>query len=76
MCEFDFRQAQSVKARPIARHKSANIDPAAVFGLTERLVGKLDTWAAQQEDKPNRGEALRRLLRIGLSGPAEIDRGR
>lgn len=44
--------------------------------MTERLLEKLDAWAAQQDDKPGRSEAVRRLIEIGLSeAPTSRKRG-
>jgi hypothetical protein len=31
----------------------------------------LDAWAAKQDDHPSRPDAIRRLMEIGLSAPAE-----
>ena len=33
--------------------------------LSDDFVAKLDAWAAKQDDKPGRSEALRRLVEIG-----------
>jgi hypothetical protein len=34
--------------------------------LSDEFIGKVDTWAAKQEDQPGRTEAIRRLVEIGL----------
>jgi metal-responsive CopG/Arc/MetJ family transcriptional regulator len=33
--------------------------------LSDDFVAKLDAWAANQNDKPGRSEAIRRLVEIG-----------
>jgi metal-responsive CopG/Arc/MetJ family transcriptional regulator len=33
--------------------------------LSDDFVAKLDAWAAKQDDKPGRSEAIRRLVAIG-----------
>lgn len=33
-------------------------------------VDAIDAWRDQQEDKPDRAEAVRRLVRLGLERPA------
>jgi len=38
--------------------------------MSEQLIANLDAWAAQQADKPSREEALRRLIKIGITFPA------
>jgi hypothetical protein len=37
-------------------------------------LGRVDTWAARQNDKPSRPEALRRLANIGLDVEAKRKR--
>jgi len=42
-------------------------------------MGRIDTWSADQEDRPSRAEAIRRLVEIGLtaktkSAPSERQR--
>jgi metal-responsive CopG/Arc/MetJ family transcriptional regulator len=34
--------------------------------LSDEFMCSVDVWAAQQEDKPGRSEAIRRLVEIGL----------
>jgi hypothetical protein len=41
-------------------------DPARTFRLSDEFMGKVDTWAAAQDDEPGRSEAIRRLVEIGL----------
>lgn len=48
------------------RHPPTRRDRAREIRLTDELVEKLDAWAHSQEDKPDRSEAIRRLLEIAL----------
>jgi hypothetical protein len=41
-------------------------DPIRSFRMPDDLVGRIDTWSANQEDRPSRAEAIRRLVEIGL----------
>jgi hypothetical protein len=34
--------------------------------MSDEFMATVDTWAAKQEDKPSRAEALRRLIEFGL----------
>ena len=34
--------------------------------LSDEFLEKIDGWAAKQEDRPGRSEAIRRLVEIGL----------
>jgi hypothetical protein len=40
-------------------------DPVRSVRLSDDFVAKLDAWAAKQDDKPGRSEALRRLVEVG-----------
>jgi hypothetical protein len=42
--------------------------PTRTLRLTDEFIAKVDSWAAAQEDKPGRSEAIRRLVDIGLKG--------
>lgn len=42
-------------------------DPVTALRLPPALTTSIDLWASQQDDKPNRSEALRRLVELGLS---------
>jgi hypothetical protein len=41
-------------------------DPVTAIRLSKELRATVDKWAAKQEDKPGRSEAIRRLVEIGL----------
>jgi hypothetical protein len=42
------------------------VGPIFGFRLPPELVAELDAWAARQPDKPNRSDALRRLITEGI----------
>jgi hypothetical protein len=52
--------------RPGSGRKPTGNDPARTIGLSNEFVDKVDHWASQQEDRPSRSEAIRRLVEIGL----------
>jgi hypothetical protein len=41
-------------------------DASRTFRLSDEFMKNLDAWAARQDDHPNRSEAIRRLVEIGL----------
>ena len=42
-------------------------DPVTALRLPAALTKSVEAWASRQEDKPNRSEALRRLVELGLT---------
>jgi hypothetical protein len=36
------------------------------FRLSDEFIEEVDAWAAHQEDRPGRSEAIRRFVEIGL----------
>jgi hypothetical protein len=46
--------------------------PGTQIGMRwqEPLLGMIDQWAAHQDDKPSRSEAVRRLVERGLAAEA------
>lgn len=54
--------------RPGAGRPATGKDPARAFRLSDEFMAKVDAWAARQDDKPGRSEAIRRLVEIGLKG--------
>jgi metal-responsive CopG/Arc/MetJ family transcriptional regulator len=34
--------------------------------LSDEFIATVDAWAARQDDSPNRSEAIRRLVELGL----------
>jgi len=49
-------------------------DPITALRLPPTLLAAVEAWAKMQVDDPNRSEAIRRLVEIGLGG-AKIARG-
>lgn len=43
-------------------------DPVTALRLSPALTDAIEAWAARQDDEPNRSEAIRRLVEIGLKG--------
>jgi hypothetical protein len=43
-------------------------DPVTAIRLSEEFRAAVDKWAAKQDDKPPRSEAIRRLVELGLAG--------
>jgi hypothetical protein len=41
-------------------------DPVTAIRLSEEFRVAVDKWAAKQDDKPARSEAIRRLVELGL----------
>lgn len=52
--------------RPGAGRPATGRDPARTFRLSDEFMAKVDVWAAAQDDRPGRSEAIRRLVEIGL----------
>jgi hypothetical protein len=46
--------------------KPTGRDPAPTFRISDEFIARLDAWAAKQDDKPVRSEAIRRLVELGL----------
>jgi len=49
-----------------AGRKPTGTDPARTIRLSDEFIAKVDAWAAAQDDKPARSEAIRRLVELGL----------
>ena len=61
---FDLRYVTPMKSKSNA---SSRLDRAFVVRLSENDLGKLDTWiAAQPDPKPSQGQAVLRVLKLGL----------
>ncbi len=41
-------------------------DPITALRLPPVLLAAVETWAERQDDEPNRSEAIRRLVELGL----------
>jgi hypothetical protein len=46
-------------------------DPVTAIRLSRDLRANVDQWAAKQDDRPGRSEAIRRLVEIGLAPPSQ-----
>jgi hypothetical protein len=58
----------SNKATPKKRRgrPATGKDPVTALRLPTDLTKSIEAWAADQDDEPNRSEAIRRLVEIGL----------
>jgi len=67
----DTKNKHKKVGRPVTTGKGMQIG----MRWHEPLLGTIDKWAAGQEDKPGRSEAIRRLVQLGLatSAPATRD---
>jgi hypothetical protein len=54
-------------SRPNAGRPATGKDPVRAIRLSDEFLEKVDGWAAQQQDKPGRSEAIRRLVELGLT---------
>jgi hypothetical protein len=55
------------KATPKKRGRPATgKDPTRTFRASDDFIASVDTWAADQKDRPTRAEAIRRLVELGL----------
>jgi hypothetical protein len=46
-------------------------DPVTALRLSPALTDAIEGWAARQHDEPNRSEAIRRLVELGLKAKAK-----
>jgi Arc/MetJ-type ribon-helix-helix transcriptional regulator len=42
-------------------------DPAITIRLPKEVLGEVETWASEQDGEPNRSQAIRRLIELGLT---------
>jgi len=54
-------------SRPGAGRPATGKDPVRAIRLSDEFLEKIDGWAAKQEDRPGRSEAIRRLVELGLA---------
>jgi hypothetical protein len=52
--------------RPGAGRPATGRDPSRTFRLSDEFIARVDAWAVGQEGAPNRTEAIRRLVELGL----------
>jgi Arc/MetJ-type ribon-helix-helix transcriptional regulator len=62
------------KKRGRGRPATGN-DPVRAFRLSDEFMARLDAWIAEQDDRPSRAEAIRRLVELGLTVRAKIKQG-
>jgi hypothetical protein len=53
-------------ARPGSGRPKTGRDPIRAVRISDDLINKVAAWAATQDDNPNRSEAIRRLVELGL----------
>jgi hypothetical protein len=46
--------------------KKGGVYPVTAVRLSPQLAAAIDKWAASHPDKPNRSDAIRRLVELGL----------
>jgi len=63
---------QKKRGRPTTRE--GEYDPVTAIRLSPELRAAIDAWAARQDDKPPRSEAIRRMIELALA--AAPKRGR
>jgi hypothetical protein len=56
------------KAKKMGRPVTIGAEAFVGLRIPARLVEGIDAWAAQQDDKPPRSEAIRRMVEIVLKG--------
>jgi Arc/MetJ-type ribon-helix-helix transcriptional regulator len=57
------------RGRPATGH-----DPARSVRLSDEIIERIEKWAARQGDKPERSEAIRRLLERGLAAEGDASK--
>jgi hypothetical protein len=51
-------------------------DPVTAIRLSKEFRAAVDKWATQQDDKPPRSEAIRRLVELGLKAEKPVKAAR
>jgi hypothetical protein len=66
----------SVSTKNRKRGRPATTGKGTLIGIRwhEPLLGMIEAWAARQQDKPERSEAIRRLVERGLGADAKPKR--
>jgi hypothetical protein len=52
--------------RPGAGRPASGQDPVRAIRLSHDFMKSVDRWRIEQDDAPNRSEAIRRLVELGL----------
>jgi hypothetical protein len=66
------KRTQEKRGRPVTR--AGDYDKVTAIRLSPEFRAQIDAWAARQDDKPERSEAIRRLVQRALaaeSAPAK-----
>jgi hypothetical protein len=66
------KRSQENRGRPVTR--AGAYDRVTAIRLSPEFRQIIDEWAAAQEDKPPRSEAIRRLVELGLAAAAKPKR--
>ena len=59
------RSSKRVIPKKRGRPATGN-DPVRSFRMPDELMDRIDIWSTDQDDRPSRAEAIRRLVEIGL----------
>jgi hypothetical protein len=59
------KSTQEKRGRPVTR--AGDYDKVTAIRLSPEFRAQIDAWAAQQDDKPERSEAIRRLVQRALA---------
>jgi hypothetical protein len=52
--------------RPGSGRKPTGTDPPRTIRLSDEFIANVEAWAAAHDDQPDRSEAIRRLVELGL----------
>jgi hypothetical protein len=55
-----------INKKAIFKKRGRPATGSRIFRLTDEFIAELDAWAAAQDDKPGRSEAIHRLVELGL----------
>jgi Arc/MetJ-type ribon-helix-helix transcriptional regulator len=61
MAKKSIAVTQKKRGRPATGH-----DPVLTVRLPPAITSAIESWAKQQDDKPSRSEAIRRLIEFAL----------
>jgi hypothetical protein len=64
-------KSRMVVPKPKGGRPATGRDPVTAIRLSKEFRDAVDNWAAKQDDKPSRSEAIRRLVEIGLKAKAK-----
>jgi hypothetical protein len=62
-----------VATNAASRKRPAEAGALISVRLRPESLNRLDAWAAAQDDRPTRPEAVRRLIERGLAAPQPVD---